>query len=324
MSERLMSKSKVKEALGSINSSVLKITDLNREQIIALVLDTDRNKRSEKNLRKRLAKDQTLVTLFDKPSLRTYAGTIAAWIRMGGNYIALPVNKSREPIRHASRVIGGYGDALVARISSMDDLVEYDKNFLNSKRKKMPIVSGMTDYDHPLQFLADASTAFEKFPDKAFSKLKIAYLGDFNNVARSTFLGYSMLGTDIRIASPNIYTVTNQEIEFGNQHNKSNFLLTSNPFEAAADADIIMTDVWTSMGQEKNPEETKRILLPFQVNSEILKYASPKVIIQHCMPVNLGEELTEEIDELHNENIIDQSHNRMHSTQSLLAALYRK
>jgi ornithine carbamoyltransferase len=324
MPEKLMSKSEVKEALGSIDDSVLKITDLNPEQITALVLDTVRNKNSDKNPRRRLMKDRTLVTLFDKPSLRTYAGTVAAWQNMGGNHITLPVNGSREPIRHAARVIGGYADGLVARLSSMEDLIGYDDNFFNSKREKMPIVSGMTDYDHPLQFLADATTAFEKFPDKAFSKLKIAYLGDSNNVAMSTFLGYCMLGADIRIASPNINSFTEQEIEFANQHNKGNFLLTNNPAEAVADADIIMTDVWTSMGQDKDQEETKSILLPFQVNSEIVSYASPNAIIQHCMPIKLGQEITEEVCDLHLKHIIDQSHNRMHSTQSLLAALYRK
>jgi ornithine carbamoyltransferase len=323
MPEKLMSKSEVKEALGSINDSVLKITDLNREQITALILDTVKNKRTNYIVESQPVKDETLGTLFDKLSLRTLAGTITAWQNMGGKHIGLPVNKSREPIKHSARVIGGYADALVIRISSMEDLMEYDKNFLDSKRRKRPIISGMTDYDHPLQFLADATTAFEKFPDKAFSKLKIAYLGDRNNVAMSTFLGYCMLGADIRIASPNINTFTEQEIEFANKHNKGNFLLTDNPVEATADADVIMTDVWTSMGQVKDKEMTKRILLPYQVNSEIIRYAAPNAIIQHCMPVNLGEEITEEACDQHFEHIVDQSHNRMHSTQSLLATLYR-
>ena len=324
MQEKLMSQFEINNILESINNrSVLTIKDLNRDQIIALVLDTVENKRFDNRNTLPLS-SKKLVTLFDKPSLRTYAGTAIAWMRLGGEYIPLVPSKSREPIKHASRVMGGYADALVARISSLEDLIEYDQNFLNSKREKMPVVSGMTNYDHPLQFLADATTAFEKFPDKAFSKLKIAYLGDYNNVARSTFLGYCQLGANIRIGAPNINKISQEEYDFANKHNKGNFLVTRDPVEALADADIVMFDVWTSMGETKDREETRRIHLPYQGNSEIIKYASPKVIIQHCMPINLEEEITNELCDLHFEHIIDQSHNRMHSTESLLAAVYKK
>ncbi len=326
MPEKLMSKSEVNDALESINNkSVLTVKDLNRDQIMALILDTVKNKRTEKRRATQPVKGQELVTLFDKSSLRTYAGTVSAWLRMGGLVVPpLPTNNSREPIEHASRVIGGYADAMVARISSLEKLTEYDKHFLDSNKSKKAIVSGMTDYDHPLQFLADATTTFEKFPDKAFSKLKIAYLGDYNNVARSTFLGYCQLGANIRIGAPNINKLTQEEKDFGDLHNKSNYLFTTDAKEAIADADIVMFDVWTSMGETKDKDETARIHLPYQGNTEIIKFASPNVIVNHCMPINLGEEITEELCNLHFDNIIDQSHNRMHSTESLLAAIYRK
>jgi ornithine carbamoyltransferase len=326
MPERLkMSKNEVREELETLRGvSVLKITDLYKEQIIALALDAIDNKKTGYLFNQQPLRDQTLITLFDKPSLRTFAGTSIAWLKMGGKHLPLTPSNGREPVRHESRVLGRMGDALVARISSFEDLLEYKRHFLNRENKKMPIVSGMTDYDHPLQFLADVTTAIEFFPDDVFSNLKVAYLGDYNNVARSTFLGYNRLQANIRIGTPDLNLISQKEIDSANLYNEGNFLVTNDPNEAVKDADIIMTDVWTSMGQVKDQLETNRILLPFQVNKEIMRNASSHVVVQHCMPVHLGEELTEEVYNLHEDEIIQQSENRMYSTASLLAAIYRK
>lgn len=324
-SERLMSKIDVTEALESLlGKSVLKTQDLNKGQIIALIQSTIDNKTTNNLFDSQPVKDKILIPLFDKPSLRTYAGTIAAWLRMGGNYIPLTPSKSREPIRHAARVMGGYADALVARVSSFEDLCEYDKHFLDRNKVKIPVISGMTDLDHILQFLADSTTALEKHPDRNLADLKIAYLGDYNNVARSTFIGYSTLGVNIRIASPTLSNVTEEDREYGNLHNEGNFLFTADPYEAVKDADIVMTDVWVSMGEENDDNSLKKLIhLPYQVNSGLMKSASPNAFVQHCMPVHPGEELTE-VEYLRNEDeIIGQSHNRMFSTASLLAAVYK-
>jgi ornithine carbamoyltransferase len=330
-SDGLLQEGPIQDLLMSIkNKSLLDIRDYSSAQKLAVIQKTVENNK----LGNRLdfadsLKGKTLVPLFDKQSTRTYASTVAAFQKMGGSIINIDNTKMQiangEPIKDTARTLGSYADILVARISSQDDLKEYNKHFKDRNRFPLPVLSGMTDFQHPLQFLTDAVTAQEIFG--SLRGLKLLYTGDWNNVARSTLLGFSSLGVNVSIAAPNFKTVDNdtlQSVSMYNSRYHTSTQLTDKPLEVIRNSDIIMTDVWKSMGQIKSNDDLNSIYMPYQVNDQLLRLAKPKHIVMHCMPMHRGEELTDAVaDRFYDSVILKQAYNRMTVMQTLFQAILK-
>lgn len=248
--------------------------------------------------------------IFEKPSLRTRISFEVAMLQLGGHALYISPAEiglgTRESVADIARVLSRYVDGIMARTFSHDHIVEL------AKYATVPVVNGLSDYNHPCQGLADLLTIHEK--KGKLQGLKLAYVGDGNNVARTLLIGASKMGIQIAIASPSGYSLSKEgqtsEVEF-----------TDDPAAAVQGADIIYTDTWASMGQEDEAEERKKIFMPYQVNSELVARAKSDAIIMHCLPAHRGQEITDEVMDSTQSVVFDQAENRLHAQKAILASL---
>jgi len=221
-------------------------------------------------------------------------------IRYGGKYI---IHGSKE-----------YVENLAKRLEKM-----IGKAISSIKYSKVPVVNGLSDFSHPCQGLADLFTIYEK--KGHLSGLKLAYVGDGNNVAHSLIYGCSKVGMDIALACPKGYEPNPEVVSKAKEEAKRNgcrVRVTNDPKEAVKGADIVYTDVWASMGQEKEHEERIKVFKPYQVNSRLVKEAKGDYLFMHCLPAHRGEEVTDEVADSKNSVIFDQAENRLHTQKALL------
>jgi len=261
---------------------------------------------------------KTLVMLFEKPSLRTRISFQIAMAELGGTPIYVKPEDiggigKREPVKDMARVLARYAHGIMARTFEHETVIEL------AKYAEVPVINALTDWSHPCQAMADILTISEH--KGTLEGIKIAYIGDGNNVARSLAFACAKLGMKLVVASPQGYELDEKSIERTNKISAESVLQMHEPKEAVADADIIYTDTWTSMGQEE--EKQKRIVdfRGFQVNSELVKLAPAKVKIMHCLPAYRGLEISDEMAESANSIIFDQSENRLHFQRALLKKL---
>ncbi|MDY7011614.1 MAG: ornithine carbamoyltransferase [Planctomycetota bacterium] len=252
---------------------------------------------------------KVLAIVFEKPSLRTRVSFEAAIVQLGGAAINLTEADiglgKREPVSDVATVLGGMCDAVTARTFSHDTvlgLAEYCS---------APVINALTDYCHPCQAMADAMTATEIFGDLAGRKL--AFIGDGNNVARSLATLCAKLEMEFAIACPEGYELQGQF--------EGNVTQTRDPREAVADASIIYTDTWVSMGQEDEKDERIAVFKPYQVNAELLAAAPSDAVVMHCLPAYRGYEITDEVMSAHAETIFAEAENRLHFQRTLLHVL---
>jgi ornithine carbamoyltransferase len=187
------------------------------------------------------------------------------------------------------------------------------------KYSRVPVINGLSDYSHPCQGLADIFTVYEK--KGRLSGLKLAYVGDGNNVAHSLIYGCSKMGMTVVLGCPKGYEPDSQVVARGKEEAKRNgceIIVTTDPKEAVKGADVIYTDVWASMGKEKEHEERVKIMKPYQVNRDLVKLAKEDYIFMHCLPAHRGEEVTNEVADSKNSVIFDQAENRMHAQKALM------
>ena len=263
---------------------------------------------------------KVLGMLFQKPSLRTRVSFDMAMRHLGGDALYLSPNEvglgQRESIADVARVLSGYLDGIMARVFDHQHVVEL------AKWSRVPVINGLSDYNHPCQALADALTIREKFG--SLRGLHVAYVGDGNNVATSLLHTCAKLGANFAIASPEGYDlpadVVEKSREFG-QASGSNVSTMRDAREAVRGAHVIYTDAWTSMGQEAEAETRKRIFPPYQVNASLVALADPQVIVLHCLPAHRGQELTDEVADGPHSAIFPQAENRMHAQKALLVRL---
>ncbi len=262
---------------------------------------------------------KVLGLIFDKASTRTRVSFQVAMSRLGGTSIDLNPNTSQigrgEPIKDTARVLSRYCDVLAIRTFNQKDLEEY------AKWSDKPVINALTDQEHPCQALADFLTIKEEF--NAFENVILTFIGDGNNVANSLILCGSLLGVEIRIACPKGYEpdqeIINKAIEI---HNDRNLIkIINDPFLAAQGANVLYTDVWSSMGEENKQESKEKDFKGFTIDKNILKVAKEGAIILHCLPAYRSKEITDEIIECKNSRIFEQAENRMHAQQALLACL---
>ncbi len=264
---------------------------------------------------------KTLAMLFEKPSLRTRISFQVAMTNLGGHPIDVKPEDiggigKREPIKDIARVLSRYVDGIMARTFEHETVVEL------AKYSTIPVINALTDWSHPCQAMADVLTIEEHFED--IKGVKIAFVGDGNNVARSLAFACGKFEMKMVVASPKGYELDADSIEKANNISAGCVRQSNNPREAVKDADVIYTDTWVSMGQES--EKQKRIVdfAGFQVNAELLKSAPASVKIMHCLPAYRGLEITDEIVESPNSIIFDQSENRLHFQRALLKKLLSK
>lgn len=259
---------------------------------------------------------KVLAMVFEKPSLRTRVSFETAMLHLGGHALYLSPAEiglgQRESIADVARVLSGYTQAIMARVFDPTHLTEL------AKWSRVPVINGLSDRSHPCQALADILTIYEHFGQ--LRGLKLAYVGDSNNVTRSLMEASARLGIRMSVASPAGYqfneTVIDEVAQAGLE-----LQLTYDPVEAVNAADVIYTDTWTSMGQEQETEQRRKVFPPYQVNANLIGKAPAHAIIMHCLPAHRGEEITDEIADGAQSVIFAQAENRLHAQKAILVCL---
>ena len=298
------------------NNNFLSSLDLSADEIIHILelAKNFKNKKLNIDLNKKV-----LGLIFDKSSTRTRVSFQVAMSRLGGTTIDLNPTTSQigrgEPIKDTARVLSRYCDVIAIRTFDQSDLEEY------AKWSTKPVINALTDLEHPCQALADFLTIKEVFHD--FKNVVLTFIGDGNNVSNSLILCGALLGVEIRIACPKGYEPDARVIEKAKEIYDVNgkLVITSDINSAVNGANVLYTDVWSSMGEEKTKEEKDKEFTRFTINSELLRKVSNDTIVLHCLPAYRGKEITDEIIDSKNSKIFDQAENRLHAQQALLACL---
>jgi ornithine carbamoyltransferase len=267
-----------------------------------------------------LLKNKVLGMIFQKPSLRTRVSFDMAMRHLGGDALYLSPSEidlgKRETIADVARVMAGYVDAIMARVFEHEHILEL------ARWSNVPVVNGLSDYNHPCQAMADALTIYEIYG--RLKSINVSFIGDGNNVAVSLMHVCTKLGANFTIASPEGYDLNPKVVALAEQFaskNGSCIRLLRNPHEAANNADVIYTDTWTNMGQEDQMKIREQIFTPYQVNANLVSYAKPKVIVMHCLPAHRGHEITDEVADGPHSVLFPQAHNRLHAQKAILVHL---
>ena len=267
-----------------------------------------------------LLKGKTLAMIFEKPSTRTRVSFEVGMWQLGGYALYLSASDLQlgrgETIADTAQVLSRYVDGIMARVFAHQTILDL------MKYSRVPVINGLSDLTHPCQGLADLFTIYEK--KGRLSKLELAYVGDGNNVAHSLLYGCSKVGMDITLACPKGYEPNPEVVAKAKEEGKKSgctVKVTQDPKEAVRGADIVYTDVWASMGKEKEREKRLKVFKPFQVNGKLVKGAKEDYIFMHCLPAHRGEEVTDEVADSENSVIFDQAENRLHTQKALLALI---
>lgn len=267
-----------------------------------------------------LLKGKSLALIFEKPSTRTRVSFEVGMYQLGGNTVHLSPRAvqlgERETIADVARTLSRYVDGVMIRTFAHKNLIEY------AKYSEVPVINGLSDLLHPCQALADIFTVLEK--KKSLKGIKFAYIGDGNNVCNSLMFAAAKMGMDLTVATPKGFEPKDDITGLVFQDAKKTGVeidILNDPVIAAKDADVIYTDVWASMGQEKESKKRKKKFNKFQVNGQLLALAKKEVIIMHCLPAHRGEEITDEVLDSKNSVVFDQAENRLHVQKAILAIL---
>ena len=299
---------------------LLKLLDLSTEEIIGILDLADQLKYERKhNIPHELLKGQTLGMIFQKSSTRTRVSFETGMYQLGGHALFLSSRDLQigrgEPVQDTARVLSRYLDGIMIRTFEQKEVEDL------AKFGSIPVINGLTDFCHPCQVLADLMTIREKFG--SFSGLKMCFIGDGNNMANSLIVGGLKVGMNVAVATPDGYKPDGAVLEFTKAYGDK-FALESDPFMAAAGADIVITDTWISMGEEAEKEERKRIFKDYQINKQLLAAANAGAMVQHCLPAYRGQEITEEVFEEHADEIFNEAENRLHAQKAVMVKLMKK
>ncbi len=295
---------------------LLKLGDLTGEEIIDILNLADQLKYQQKHgLPHRHLEGKTLGMIFQKSSTRTRVSFEVGMYQLGGSALFLSSNDLQigrgEPVCDTARVLSRYLNGIMIRTfdqSEVEQLAEFGS---------IPVINGLTDYCHPCQILADLMTIREY--KGHLEGLKMCYIGDGNNMANSLIVGGLKVGMEVSIATPSGYEPAKDVMDFASEFDC--FYYTNNPMEAAKNADVVITDVWASMGQEGESDKRKIAFEGYQINSSLMSIAKPDAMVQHCLPAHREEEITAEIFEKHSAEIFDETENRLHAQKAVLVKL---
>ncbi|MBQ8585833.1 MAG: ornithine carbamoyltransferase [Butyricicoccus sp.] len=297
---------------------LLKLSDLSTEEILSILDLADQLKYERKNgiPHPHLA-GKSIGLIFEKSSTRTRVSFETGIYQLGGQPIFLSSRDLQigrgEPVQDTARVLSRYLDGIMIRTfeqKEVEDLAKYGS---------IPIINGLTDYCHPCQVLADLMTIRERFA--ALEGIKLAYIGDGNNMTNSLIVGGLKTGMKVSVACPEGYMPDAEILAWAKEN--PNFELTTDPKVAVAGADVVYTDTWASMGQESEKEARIKAFQGYQVNDELMALASEKAIVQHCLPAYRGQEITDEVFEAHADELFDEAENRLHAQKAVMVMLLK-
>ena len=301
--------------------SLLCLKDFTKEELEEFIFQGEKLKVEHyagKN--EKLLDGKTVAVLFEKPSTRTRISFAVAIHELGAFPLILETSNLQlvrgETVPDTAKVMGRMVQGIVARVFAQKTLEEL------AQFSGVPVINALSDFSHPCQALGDFLTIKEK--KGRLQGVKLAYLGDGNNVANSLLIGGSILGLDVSIGTPKGFEPMKEVVEMALNFAKksgSKIEIVNDPKEAVKDADVLYTDVWASMGQEAEHDKRVEIMKPFQINSDILKYAKEDAIVMHCLPAHRGEEITDEVLDGPHSVVFDQAENRLHIQKAILSLL---
>ena len=296
---------------------LLKLLDLSTEEITDILNLADQLKYEQKHgIPHNILKGQTLGMIFQKSSTRTRVSFETGMYQLGGQALFLSSRDLQigrgEPVQDTARVLSRYLSGIMIRTfaqKEVEDLAEYGS---------IPIINGLTDYCHPCQVLADLQTV--RAHKNKLDGLKFCYIGDGNNMANSLTVGALKVGMSVSLGCPEGYFPDQTIIDFAKQY-PGKFQIISNPVEAAADADVVYTDVWASMGQEGEAAKRREVFKGYQINDAVMASAKPDAMVMHCLPAHREEEITAKVFEQHADEIFDEAENRLHAQKAVMVRL---
>ena len=293
---------------------LLKMLDLTSEEVIDILNLADQLKYEQKHgIPHKLLEGKSLGLIFEKASTRTRVSFEVGIYQLGGQPIFLSSKDMQigrgEPVQDTARVLSRYLDGIMIRTfeqKEVEDLASYGS---------IPIINGLTDFCHPCQILADLMTIRE-FKGK-LDGLKMCFISDGNNMMNSLIVGALKTGMSISVACPEGYEPHEDVLAFAKEYGDK-FSMFRTPKEAVVDADVVITDVWASMGQEGEAEKRRKAFDGYQVNAELMALVNPDAMVQHCLPAHRGEEITEEVFEAHADEIFEEAENRLHAQKAVM------
>lgn len=297
----------------------ISISDFSPKEIEKLLQSAARLKKAP--FKPNVLKGQTVALIFEKPSTRTLVSFAAGVQALGGFPLVLQSDalqwKRGESIADMGRAMTRYVQGFMIRARRHEDVQEF------ARYTRVPVINGLTDFEHPCQVLADLLTLWERHGKslKALRRLKIVFLGDSNNVSHSWLLLSGMMGLHFVLACPNGYDPDPALLRKAKQlgaKSGARLEVAHDPHVATMRADVLYTDVWTSMGQESEESKRRQVFRPFQINAALLSKANPKAVVLHCLPARRGEEITEEVIEGPHSIVFDQAENRLHVQKAVL------
>jgi ornithine carbamoyltransferase len=298
--------------------NLLSISDLSREQILRLIDSAEAFQVRRADHGDPL-RGRSLAMIFEKPSTRTRVSLEVAASELGAHALYLSAGELQlgrgETIADTARVLSRYVHGITARVFSHNTVVQL------AKHASVPVINALSDWEHPLQVLADLQTMRQRF--ESLEGLKIAWIGDGNNVCNSLILACAIMGMEIAVASPQGYQpkarILDQAKELGGRA-----MIGAEPAEAAKGADVLVTDTWISMGDEGQEAERLRVFGKYQVNAELMRLASADAIALHCLPAHRGQEITDEVMDGPQSAVFDEAENRLHTSKAVMAWLVGK
>jgi len=293
-------------------------TDFSKAEIIrVLELAGKLKQETRQRIPHPLLSGRTLAMIFLKPSNRTRVSFEVGMYQLGGHALYLGPQEiglgTRESVADVARVLARFCDAIMARVFGHDLVVEL------ARWASVPVINGLSDHLHPCQILGDCLTILEH--KKKLEGIKLAYVGDGNNIANSWINLSSVFSLDLRIACPKGYEPDRGLVAASQQKNVSQLLITADPAQAVAGADVVYTDTWASMGQEAEAEKRKKIFQPYRVDEKLLAAANPDHIVMHCLPAHRGDEITDAVMDGPHSVVFDEAENRLHIQKAILVKL---
>jgi ornithine carbamoyltransferase len=298
--------------------SFLSFSDLSKEELNTILEKSKSYKTKIKNHENiSTLRNKVVGLLFEKPSTRTRTSFEVAALRLGAQVVYLPSTELQlsrgEPIKDTARILGGYLDALIARVNSHDTVVQL------SNYSKVPVINGLSDLEHPTQIVSDMLTILEA--KGKLEGLTLAFIGDGDNVCNSWLLGAAITGMNMTVACPNGYNPDKTILERAKKIAKNTRVqlrIVQDPKEAAKGADILYTDVWVSMGEEKEKEKRIKAFKGYQINSDLLKIAAKDAVVMHCLPAHRSLEITDEVIEGKRSIVWAQGENKLYGATGIL------
>lgn len=296
---------------------LLTLLDWSAEDILETLDLADKLKAEQKaGVKNHSLEGKSIALLFTKASTRTRCSFDVGVYQLGGHSLTLTGAESQigrgEPIEDTARVLGRYFDGIMIRTFAQADVEAL------ARHSGVPVINGLTDQYHPCQILADLQTIREH--KGRLEGLKLAWIGDGNNVAASMIIGGLKCGMKVTAACPAGYRPAANILDFAGAY--GGFSLTDDPREAAKDADVLVTDVWASMGQEAEAAARKAAFDGYQINAGLMALAAPGALVQHCLPAHKGEEISAEVFEAHAAEIFDEAENRLHAQKAVMVKLF--